>query len=54
MAFTTENIEMDFQNALNMGASEFEPLTEKPREQKAGYVWDNNEFLIEICTPLKS
>lgn len=54
LAFTTDNIEMDFQNALNMGATEFEPLTEKPWGQKVGYVRDNNGFLIEICTPIKS
>lgn len=54
LAFTTENIESDFQNAINSGATEFEPLTEKPWGQKVGYVRDNNGFLIEICTPIKS
>mgnify|MGYP005822121249 CR=1 FL=1 len=53
LAFTTENIETDFQNAINWGATEFEPLTEKPWGQKVGYVRDNNGFLIEICTPIK-
>ena len=54
MAFVTENIESDFQKALEMGATEFEPLTEKPWGQKVGYVRDNNGFLIEICTPIKT
>lgn len=54
LAFTTENIEKDFQNAINSGATEFEPLTEKPWGQKVGYIRDNNGFLIEICTPIKS
>ncbi|WP_299626755.1 VOC family protein [uncultured Tenacibaculum sp.] len=54
MAFVTENIESDFQKALEMGATEFEPLTEKPWGQKVGYLRDNNGFLIEICTPVKS
>ncbi len=53
LAFTTEHIEQDFQNALNSGATEFEPLTEKPWGQKVGYLRDNNGFLIEICTPIK-
>jgi uncharacterized glyoxalase superfamily protein PhnB len=53
LAFTTENIEKDFQNAIISGATEFEPLTEKPWGQKVGYVRDNNGFLIEICTPIK-
>lgn len=54
LAFTTENIEADFQNAINAGATEFEPLIEKPWGQKVGYLRDNNGFLIEICTPIKS
>jgi len=54
MAFTTENIEIDFQKAINAGATEFEPLTEKPWGQKVGYVRDNNGLLIEICTPIKA
>ncbi|MGB0890880.1 MAG: VOC family protein [Flavobacteriaceae bacterium] len=53
LAFTTENIEEDFKKAINMGATEFEPLIEKPWGQKVGYVLDNNGFLIEICTPIK-
>lgn len=53
LAFTTENIERDFQNAIKSGATEFEPLTEKPWGQKVGYLRDNNGFLIEICTPIK-
>jgi len=54
LAFTTENIETDFQNAINSGATEFEPLVEKPWGQKVGYLRDNNGFLIEICTPVKA
>jgi len=54
LAFTTENIEADFQKAINAGAVEFEPLTRKPWGQKVGYLRDNNGFLIEICTPMKS
>ncbi len=54
IAFTTENIETDFKKAIDAGATEFEPLIEKPWGQKVGYVLDNNGFLIEICTPIKS
>jgi len=53
LSFTTENIESDFKNAIKSGATEFEPLTEKPWGQKVGYLRDNNGFLIEICTPMK-
>lgn len=54
IAFTTENIETDFKKAIDAGATEFEPLVEKPWGQKVGYVLDNNGFLIEICTPIKN
>lgn len=54
LTFVTENIEIDFQNAINLGATEYEPLNEKPWGQKVGYLRDNNGFLIEICTPVKT
>lgn len=54
MAFVTENIEADFKKALEAGATEINPLTVKPWGQKVGYVRDNNGFLIEICTPVKT
>ena len=54
IALTTEDIESDFKKAIDAGAKEFEPLIEKPWGQKVGYVLDNNGFLIEICTPIKS
>lgn len=53
MAFVTEKIDEDFQTALAMGATEYEPVVEKPWGQKVGYLLDNNGFLIEICTPIK-
>lgn len=54
LAFTSENIEQDYEKAINTGAKEFEPLVEKPWGQKVGYVRDINGFLIEICTPIKN
>jgi len=53
MTFTTENIEIDFKNALAAGAVEYESITQKPWGQKVGYLRDINGFLIEICTPIK-
>lgn len=53
IAFVSENIEADFKQALNMGATQYEPITEKPWGQKVGYLRDNNGFLIEVCTPIK-
>ena len=54
LAFTTENIETDFKKAINFGAIEYEPITEKPWGQKVGYLRDINGFLIEVCTPIKT
>ena len=54
LAFISENIEIDFKNAIKFGAIEFEPLTEKPWGQKVGYLRDKNGFLIEVCTPIKN
>lgn len=53
LAFTTKNIEEDFEKAKKYGAIEVEKLITKPWGQKVGYVRDNNGFLIEICTPIK-
>ena len=53
MAFITEDIEVDFKKAIDVGAIEYEPIVEKPWGQKIGYLRDNNGFLIEICTPIE-
>ncbi len=53
LAFTTDNIEIDFKKAITAGAFEFQAIKEKPWGQKVGYLRDNNGFLIEICTPVK-
>ncbi len=52
LVFTTNEIDTDFQKALDAGAAEYEPITQKPWGQRVGYVRDNNGFLIEICTPI--
>jgi len=54
MAFVTENIEEDFKQAIEAGATEYEEIKEKPWGQKVGYLRDNNGLLIEICTPVKT
>jgi len=52
MAFTTEQIEADFQRAIDAGATVYEPLQQKPWGQQVGYLRDLNGFLIELCTPM--
>lgn len=54
LAFTTIQIEEDFERAKNAGAIEVHGILEKPWGQKVGYVRDINGFLIEICTPIQS
>jgi len=54
ICFITEEIEKDFQKAVEVGATEFEKIVEKPWGQKVGYVKDINGILIEICTPVKT
>lgn len=54
MAFVTENIDEDFQMAIDAGAILLEAIVEKPWGQKVGYVRDNNGILIEICTPISA
>jgi len=54
MAFVTEDIETDFQKAIEAGAIEFEKIKQKPWGQKVGYLRDINGILIELCTPIKN
>ncbi len=53
LAFTTENIEIDFERAQNAGATVYETIKKKPWGQQVGYLLDNNGFLIEVCTPVE-
>ncbi len=52
MAMLTENIDEDFQRALDAGAVLLEPVKQKPWGQRVGYLKDLNGVLIEICTPV--
>ena len=54
MAFVTEEIEENFQKAIDAGAILFEKIVQKPWGQKVGYLRDLNGILIEICTPVKN
>ncbi|MEL6922793.1 MAG: VOC family protein [Bacteroidota bacterium] len=52
IAFVTEDIEADFQRAVDAGATVYEAVVQKPWGQKVGYLRDLNGVLIEICTPV--
>ena len=52
MAFITDNLEKDFQKAINEWAILFKPIEKKEWWQKVWYVKDNNGFLIELAEPM--
>jgi uncharacterized glyoxalase superfamily protein PhnB len=54
LAFTTNEIEADFDRAITAGAILVAPIQAKPWGQKVGYLKDNNGFLIEVCTPINT
>ncbi len=54
LAFVTETIHADFDQALQAGAVLYENIVQKPWGQQVGYLRDINGFLIEICTPMNS
>ena len=53
IAFTTENVEQTFNDAIKAGAIEVEKAKTKPWGQIVAYVKDIDGFLIEICTPVE-
>jgi len=52
LGFTTENVELVFNQAVEMGATPLEKMKIKPWGQEVAYVQDINGFLIEICSPM--
>lgn len=52
LAFSSEEVEADFQRALEGGATLYEEIKQKPWGQKVGYLRDLNGFLIEMCSPM--
>lgn len=53
LVFTSEDIEKEFDKAVEAGAYIYEPLKQKPWGQTVGYLRDINGFLVEVCTPIK-
>ena len=52
IAFTTNDVEKTYTQAIEAGAIEVEKAKTKPWGQTVAYVKDMNGFLIEICTPI--
>jgi len=52
MAFITDNLEKDFETAINQWATLYKSIEKKEWWQKVWYVKDNNGFLIELAEPM--
>jgi lactoylglutathione lyase len=50
IGFTTDDVQVAFDKAINAGAIEVQVPKAKPWGQVVAYVRDNNGFLVEICT----
>src|SRR5688500_1796872 len=52
LAFTTDEVEKHYNQAIAAGAVAVTPPESKPWGQIVGYVRDMNGILIEICSPV--
>lgn len=52
IAFTVDDVEKQFQIAIDSGAVEVLKPLQKPWGQVVSYVRDNNGFIVEICSPV--
>jgi len=52
IAFSTNDVKKDFENAIQNGAKEIKKPDEKPWGQTVAYVQDLFGTIIEICTPM--
>ncbi len=53
IAFTVDNVEKQFKQAVESGAIEVVKPIQKPWGQTVSYVRDNNGFIVEICNEIK-
>lgn len=52
IAFTTKDVPQALDKAIKAGASLIQPAEDMPWGQTTAYVADNNNFLVELCTPM--
>jgi lactoylglutathione lyase len=52
IAFTTDDVEKVYKNAIKEGAIAEASTKVKPHGQTVAYVRDPDGFLVEICTPM--
>lgn len=51
VALVSQNVQADFDKAVEKGATKVKPPEQKPWGQTVGYVKDLNGVLVEICSP---
>ncbi|MGB7181716.1 MAG: VOC family protein [Burkholderiaceae bacterium] len=54
IAFETNDVANALNRALSAGAELVQELRDEPWGQTTSYVMDKNQFLIEICSPVKA
>lgn len=54
LAFETDNVEVALKRAVDAGARLVQDVRYEPWGQTTSYVTDHNNFLIEICSPVKA
>lgn len=53
IALVSDQVEIDFQTAIDHGAKLVSAPEKMPWGQMVGYVRDLNGYLVEICSPIK-
>ncbi len=53
ISLVTDQVEQQFDKAINAGAISIVKPTQKPWGQLVSYVRDNNGCLVEICSPIE-
>lgn len=54
VSLVTENVQQQFNRAIEAGATPIVKPTQKPWGQFVSYVKDNNGCLVEICSPIET
>ncbi|MCG8312364.1 MAG: VOC family protein [Pseudomonadales bacterium] len=54
IAFETDNVQSALDAAINAGATLVQSVKDEPWGQTTAYVTDMNDYLVEICSPVRA
>ena len=54
IAFETDNVHSALDAAINAGATLVQSVKDEPWGQTTAYVTDMNDYLVEICSPVRA